>query len=169
MKRNFIKFFEWYEKYTEQNTLIAATLFITQILHLVWLSLFVIAGRLTGEPIWEPSGFSESLLILFDYFEIPAIIATSLLYINKLRKNEDFRRSLRNLIFVNSQWLHIFWITDEFIIDKFTGAAQYSTVLPIWLAWVAIMIDYLELPVIYDTVKESIKIIKKNPNKKFLK
>jgi hypothetical protein len=161
MRKAFTKFFAWYEKYTEQNTLIAASLFVTQILHLVWLALFVIAGRLTGEPLWEPSDFWESLLIFFDYFEIPAIIATTLFYLNKLRKNENFKKSLRNLVFINTQWLHIFWITDEFVIDKFTGASQYSTILPVWLAWVAIMIDYLELPVIYDTAKESLKIVRK--------
>lgn len=160
MKEAFTKFFDWYDKHTEQNTLIAGVLFITQILHLIWLSLFVVAGRLSGEPLWEPSGSWEFLLILFDYFEIPAIIATSLFYINKMRKNEDFKKALRNLIFINSQWLHIFWITDEFVIDKFTSAAEYSTVLPIWVAWVAIMVDYLELPVIYDTSRESLKILK---------
>lgn len=161
LKSLFIKFFDWYEKYTEQNTLIATALFITQLFHLVWLSLFVVAGRLGGEPIWEPSSFWESILIIVDYFEIPAIIATSIFYISKLRKNEDLKKSIRNLVFINPQWLHLFWITDEFVVDKFTGAAEYSTVLPMWLAWVAIMIDYLELPVIYDTLKESTAIIKK--------
>lgn len=165
MKVLFVRFFEWYEKYTEQNTFIAAALFTTQILHLVWLTLFVVAGRLLGDPIWEPSDFWETLLIFFDYFEIPAIVATSLFYINKLRKNEAAAKAVRNLIFINSQWLHIFWITDEFVIDKLTGAAEYATILPVWLAWVAILVDYLELPVIYDTVRESLKIIKKRLQK----
>lgn len=34
--------------------------------------------------------------------------------------------------------------------------------LPVWLAWIAIFIDYLELPVIYDTIKEFIKALKQN-------
>lgn len=169
MKKAFEKFFDWYEKYTDQNTVVAAALFVTQILHLVWLTLFVIAGRLTGEPIWEPSSFWETLLILFDYFEIPAIIATTLLYISKLRRNENVKKAVRNLVFINSQWLHIFWITDEFVIDKLTGAAEYATILPFWLAWLAIVIDYLELPVIYDTAKESILIIKRRIRQKILK
>ncbi len=54
------------------------------------------------------------------------------------------------LVFLNSQWLHIFWITDEFVIVAGDGE---STSLPAWLASVALLIDYLELPVIYDTVK----------------
>ena len=54
------------------------------------------------------------------------------------------------LLFLNSQLLHIFWITDEFVVSS--GAGETSS-LPVWLAYVAILIDYLELPVIYDTVK----------------
>lgn len=165
MKKLFASFFAWYEKYTEQNTIIVAALFLTQILHLTWLALFVIADKLTGQPLWEPSGFFETLIIIFDYFEIPAIVATSLFYINKLRSNRASAKSLRNLIFINSQWLHIFWISDEFVIDKLTSAAQYSTILPLWLAWAAIFIDYLELPVIYDTLKEAIIIFRKRLKK----
>ncbi len=161
MGRIFVKFFEWYERYTEQNTLIATGLFFTQVLHLIWLALFVIATRLTGHPIWQPSSFWETLIILFDYVEIPAIVAVSLLYVNKLRKNEEVRKSVRNLLFLNSQWLHIFWITDEFVVDKFSGAAEFATVLPVWLAWIAILIDYLEVPVMYDTAKQSVKILRK--------
>lgn len=160
MRQFFARFFGWYERYTEQNTLIATTLFFTQILHLTWLALFVIAIRLTGDPIWEPSNFWETLIILFDYVEIPAIIAVSLLYVNQLRKNESARRALLYLLFLNSQWLHIFWITDEFVIDKFTGAVEYATILPVWLAWIAIVIDYLEVPVMYDTARRSLKIIR---------
>ena len=55
-------------------------------------------------------------------------------------------------MFLNSQWLHIFWITDEYVSAELAGAGAASA-LPGWLAWVAILIDYLELPVIYDTLK----------------
>lgn len=161
MKHFFVRFFDWYEKHTEHNTLIATALFATQIMHLIWLSLFVVAGRLTGQPLWEPGGFGEALLIIVDYFEIPAIIATSVFYINKLRQNQTATKAIRNLIFINSQWLHIFWITDEIVIGKLTAASHYSTILPVWLAWTAIAIDYLELPVILDTLRESTKIIRR--------
>jgi hypothetical protein len=165
MKLILTKFFAWYEKYTEQNTIIAAALFATQILHLTWLTLFVVADGIIGHPLWEPSDFFQTLLIFFDYFEIPAIITTSLFYINKFRKHDATRQAVRNLIFVNSQWLHIFWITDEFVVERITSAADHVSVLPIWLAWAAIMIDYLELPVIYDTSKESIKIYRRRFHK----
>lgn len=164
MKQFLSKFFDWYQKYTEQNTIIVAALFITQILHLTWLALYVIAIRLTGHPLWDPTGFWQTMLVFFDWLEIPALIATTIFYINKLRQNEDTKKAIRNLIFVNSQYLHIFWITDEFVIDKFTGATVHATILPGWLAWIAILIDYLELPVIYDTAKQSLKIIRRRLN-----
>ena len=55
------------------------------------------------------------------------------------------------LAFLNSQWLHIFWITDEFVVST---NEDMATALPAWLAYVAILIDYLELPVIYDTFRK---------------
>ena len=54
-------------------------------------------------------------------------------------------------MFLNSQWLHIFWITDEYVAAELGGSSNAA--LPGWLAWVAILIDYLELPVIFDTLK----------------
>lgn len=157
----FKKFFDWYEKYTEHNVIIAATLFLTQILHLLWLALFVIAIRLTGEAIWEPTSGWQTLLIILDYFEIPALIAASLLYVTMLQKRENTRRAIWYLIFLNTQWLHIFWITDEFVIDSFTGEAIHATILPSLIAWAAILVDYLEVPIMVDTSRRSIKIIKK--------
>lgn len=161
MKSLFNRFFDWYEKYTEHHVVIATALFFTQIMHLTWLALFVIADRLIGRPLWEPSQGWETLIIIFDYFEIPALIATSMLYINLIRKNEQVKKAIRYLVFINLQWLHIFWITDEFVVDSFTGAAAHATILPLWLAWIAILIDYLEVPVIIDTTKQSIKILRK--------
>ena len=84
-----------------------------------------------------------------DYTEIPALITTSFLYIYELRKRFSWK-AVFFLIALNSQWLHLFWITDEFVLNQFSG--RPDTVLPVWLAWVAIMIDYLEVPVIIDTV-----------------
>jgi hypothetical protein len=57
-------------------------------------------------------------------------------------------------VFLNSQWLHIFWITDQYVSNELAGRAAVSS-LPAWLAWVAILIDYLELPVIYDTFRRA--------------
>ena len=88
--------------------------------------------------------------MLVDYTEIPALIGVSLIYINDLRKGGASRSRSSTCSSSTRQWLHIFWITDEFVVDS--GAGETSS-LPAWLAYVAILIDYLELPVIVDTVK----------------
>lgn len=64
------------------------------------------------------------------------------------------------LFFINSQWLHIYWITDEFVLEHITRHVGPS-ILPVWLAWVAILIDYLELPVIVDTLRKFFASLKK--------
>ncbi|MDP3740779.1 MAG: hypothetical protein Q8R08_00440 [bacterium] len=144
-------FWKWYERHYRINVGLAAFLFLWQLVHLYWLTTDVVAGRLFGESFFEPSEFWRILLILVDYTEIPAIVATSLVYINELRKDRNLKSFLL-LFFINSQWLHILWITDEFVIKTFVGDQQLG--FPVWLAWLAIGIDYLELPVIYDTIKK---------------
>ena len=51
---------------------------------------------------------------------------------------------------LNTQWAHLLWITDEVVLETF---ARHSVIT--WhaaLAWVAILIDFLEVPVIVDTL-----------------
>ena len=144
------EFWRWYQKNYLLNISIAAGLFLVQIVHLFWLASDVLALKLLGAPIIEFSGLLETILIFIDYTEIPAIITTSLVYINEIRQKTNLKSWLY-LFFINSQWLHLFWITDEFVVNSFGGT---QTVLPFWLAIVAILIDYLELPVIYDTLKK---------------
>lgn len=146
------KFWKWYNKHLLLNTGIAAGLFILQLVHLYWLTTHVVFHRVFEVSLWNPSPFLEWLLIFIDYTEIPALITTSLVYINELRKKYNFKNILY-LIFLNSQFLHIFWITDEFVEARLTGAPEL-TILPIWLAFIAIAIDYLELPVIFETLKK---------------
>lgn len=116
--------------------------------------------KLFGISLWDPSPLLESALLLVDYTEIPALITTSLVYINEIRVRGYNFKSVLYLFFLNSQFLHIFWITDEFIEARFTGGPEV-TVLPIWLAFVAIAIDYLELPVIFETIKKFLDSLKK--------
>jgi hypothetical protein len=99
--------------------------------------------------------FAQSVyaILLVDYTEIPALMAVSLVYVNELRSGFSWR-PLLFLAFLNSQWLHIFWITDQYVSNELAGRAAVSS-LPGWLAWVAILIDYLELPVIYDTFRRA--------------
>lgn len=115
---------------------LSAALFFTQIVHLVWMSTYVIPIQLGAAPIWSPP---EAPLALADYLELPAIIATSVMYVRT--------RNWRMLFLVNVQLFHIFWITDEFVLNR-------GTLNPV-AAWTAIFIDYLELPVIVDTIRRA--------------
>ena len=145
------KFWEWYEKNYTLNLGVATGLFLLQIFHLVWLFGEVVTAKLFGTSLFSLHGLPKVIIILIDYTEIPALLSTSLIYINELRKKFNWK-SLWFLIFLNSQWLHLFWITDEFVVK--TLVHNEHTFIPLWLAWIAILIDFLELPVIYDTTKK---------------
>jgi len=147
-------FWNWYKKNLVLNQTIVAILFGWQLLHLYWLTTHVLADRLFGQALFNPSEFYHYLLIIADYFEIPALISGTLLYFHSLREG-SVKKNFIFILLINSQWLHLLWITDEFVVERFKEGA--GTVLPVWLAWLAIFIDYLELPVIYDTIKKTIK------------
>lgn len=152
-------FWAWYERNYVLNVAIAAVLFLLQLVHLYWLSTDVVAYRLTGERYLGLDGVLRSLVVVVDYTEIPALISTSLVYLNELRRGFGWR-SVLFLVMLNSQWLHIFWITDEFVVGSFDGEAGGS--LPAWLAWVAIGIDYLELPVIVDVLRKLVTAVRRD-------
>lgn len=145
------KFWNWYERNYLLNVGIAAILFSLQVFHLYWLATDVIAFKIFGQSFFNPTPILKLIIALVDYTEIPALITTSLVYLNDLRKQFKFKETLY-LSFLLIQFLHIFWITDEVIVQQFTGTSPVS--FPAWLAWVAILIDYLELPVIFETIKK---------------
>ena len=147
------RFWRWYERHYVLNIAIASGLFVLQLVHLYWLAANPIATRLTGGSFFDPSGAVQYAIFFVDYTEIPALMAVSLVYVNELRGGFSWR-PLLFLAFLNSQWLHIFWITDQYVSNELAGRAAVSS-LPAWLAWVAILIDYLELPVIYDTFRRA--------------
>jgi len=152
------RFWAWYERHYALNVSVAAGLFVLQVLHLWWLAADVIALRLAGTSLWDPSAGLQWLLVLVDYTEVPVLVSVSLVYLNELRKGRD-RRALLLLLALNTQWLHIFWITDELVVTSFAGQAPASS-LPAWLAWLAILIDYLELPVIVDTLRRMVAALR---------
>lgn len=160
------RFWAWYERHYTINITLTALLFTLQLVHLYWLSADVVATRLVGRSYFELTSLWQYLIILVDYTEIPSLISTTVLYIYELRKGRVWK-SLLFLFLVNSQWLHLFWITDEFVVSTFTG--QDGSVLPFWLAWVAIGIDYLELPVIVDTLYKAFKALTQGRFTTFLK
>jgi len=166
MKKIWSQFWGWYEKHYVINVGIASFLFLLQVVHLFWLGGEVVADQLTGESLFTFVGIWKVLILVVDYTEIPALLSVSLVYINDLRKGFAFK-PLLYLLFLNSQWLHIFWITDEFVVDQFSG--ENGTILPVWLAWVAILIDYLEIPVIIETFIKFFKAVRDKRTADFLR
>ncbi|MGH8575238.1 MAG: hypothetical protein ACREX8_22110 [Gammaproteobacteria bacterium] len=158
MKSAWTAFWAWYERHYTLNVSIAALLFVLQLVHLYWLGADVIAQRLVDESYWDPSAVLQWAIFFVDYTEIPVLVSVSLVYVNELRKGAR-AKPLLMLLLLNSQWLHIFWITDEFVVSRFSGEAAASS-MPALLAWAAILIDYLELPVIYDTLKRMVTALR---------
>lgn len=153
------KFFGWYNHHHQFNLRLAALLFILQIIHLMWLTSNVVILRIFGLQ-WFPPQLNW-LVAAVDYTEIPALISVSFLYINEIFLGKATKKTWLYLFLLNSQWFHLFWITDEVVLSNFTGQAAIG--IPVWLAWVAIGIDYLELPVMYDTTKKFILSLRKEP------
>ena len=150
LKALWADFWDWYQQHYRLNITVAATLFALQLVHLTWLLSEVIWARLFGDPLVHLGGIFRVFIVLVDYTEVPALIGVSLIYVNELRQGFSWKAVLF-LFFLNSQWLHLFWITDEFVVGAFGGA---GVALPAWLAWVAILIDYAEVPVIIDTFRK---------------
>lgn len=146
-------FWAWYERTYVLNVGLALGLFLLQIVHLVWLFVEVVWTYAMGTPLFTFEGVAKTLIILVDYTEIPALLSVSLIYLNELRKRWSSKDALL-LLLLNSQWLHLFWITDEFVVTTFNNA---GTVLPLWLAWVAILIDYAEVPVMIDIITKFVR------------
>lgn len=144
-------FWAWYERHYVFNLALATFLFALQLIHLYWLTTHVLALRLFGHSWFTPTPFWQYAIVIVDYAEIPALLSTSILYAFELSRRFSWR-SVWFLVALNLQWLHLFWITDEFIISQWMGIPEHRAILlPAWLAWVALVIDYLELPVIIDT------------------
>ena len=166
MSRLWRGFWAWYERNYALNLSVAVGLFLLQLIHLYWLTAEVVLQRLSGIGYFHLTGPFEFLILLVDYTEVPALLGTSLIYINELRKGGGWK-PLLFLLFLNSQWLHLFWITDEFVVQELSGLAGVG--LPAALAWVAIGIDYLELPVIADTIKKFIVAVREERAATFLR
>ena len=155
------KFWKWYENKYKVIAPLTALLFLLQLVHLYWMTTNVAFFRIFGYPFWDVSAFWNTVIALVDYTEIPAIITSSVLYIYQYRIDRSMRwHSIFFLFFINSQWFHLFWITDEVIYAQFTGTAAF--IIPAWISWIAISVDYLELPVMYDSIKKAITSLRKS-------
>lgn len=158
------KFWAWYERHYKINTAISSALFSLQLVHLFWLTTAVIIPHIFGISLFpETSPLITFLLVVVDYTEIPALITTSLVFIRLNRKERKFK-NLLYLFFLNIQFIHIFWITDEIVLDIFSSQSGLNW--HPWLAWIAIGIDYLEVPVIFETIRETLRnFFKRNDTK----
>ena len=148
------KIIEFWDRYENLNLRIAFILMSLQLVHIYWLTTDIVINRVSGHEILHgissASGSQDQIFLLFmvaiDYIEVPAIVAGStyyLLSILKYRKRKTV--AAKNTLFLAmlaAQMLHIFWLTDE-IVHNMVEFSYYA-------AWIAIVIDYLELPVIAD-------------------
>lgn len=142
----------FWHRYENLNLKIAFVLISLQLIHLYWLTTDVVIKRLTQD---QGAGVSQTglLLLVFisiDYIEIPALISGLTYY--GLSFYKDVKRRSKNALFFSLlavQIFHIFWITDEVVYKTFFGPTS-AVQLPFIAAWVAILVDYLELPVIAD-------------------
>ncbi len=152
-------FWQWYGRQWALTTLLTALLFSWQLLHLFWLATAVVIPRLAGVLLFTPGPIFEFLLVIIDYAEIPALISASLMYFYLLQKQFSWKH-LGFLVLINSQWLHLLWITDAFVLEHIAHA---TLGLPFWLTWLAILIDFVELPVIFDTIRRAIRALRHKP------
>ncbi|MBI3442603.1 MAG: hypothetical protein HY007_02455 [Candidatus Sungbacteria bacterium] len=152
MKECLDKFWAWYDRHYIINVGITTGLFLLQTIHLIWLFGDAIVPRLFGVSLFGASGVLKWGLIVVDYTEIPALLSVSLVYWRELKRGFSWR-SIWYLAALQIQWVHLFWITDEFVI----GARAFQSVT---FAWIAILIDYLEVPVMITTVRTFIRALR---------
>jgi hypothetical protein len=143
----------FWHRYENLSLKIAFVLISLQLIHLYWLTADVVIQRITGESMLGlPHGSPLFIFfIIIDYIEIPALVAGLTYYALSIYKHE--KGSAKNALLLSMlaiQVFHIFWITDEVVYNSFFGSPSSAVEIPYYAAWVAILIDYLELPVIAD-------------------
>jgi hypothetical protein len=148
----------FWQRYENLNLKIAFVLISLQLVHLYWLTADVVIQRITQKSILAvPHGSPLFIFfIIIDYIEIPALVAGLTYYGLSIYKHE--KGSAKNallLVMLAIQVFHIFWITDDVVYSAFFGSSS-AVEIPYYAAWVAILIDYLELPVIADLFYKTI-------------
>jgi hypothetical protein len=148
----------FWQRYENLNLKIAFVLISLQLVHLYWLTADVVIQRITQKSVLAvPHGSPLFIFfIIIDYIEIPALVAGLTYYTLSIYKHE--KGSIKNsllLAMLAIQVFHIFWITDDVVYNTFFGLSS-AVEIPYYAAWVAILIDYLELPVIADLFYKTI-------------
>jgi len=147
------RFWSWYQHHYLAVLVLTTAVFLIQLFHLYWLFTDVVLQRIFGHSFYPQGPIAHTLAFVSlaaDYLEVPTLVSASLLYVNELRRGFSWR-ALAYLFMLNTQWIHIYWITDEVVVQSFAGpvAPQWNAVL----AWIAILIDFMEIPVIIDTLR----------------
>jgi hypothetical protein len=143
------KFINFYRRYENLNLKITFILISLQLLHLYWLTTDVVFQRILGESFFLVPRYFLPIFIVIDYIEIPALVSGIIFYAYETRiHRENSNKSYLFLGLLSVQVIHIFWITDDVVYSSFFNAGFVH--IPPLLAWVAILIDYLEIPVIVD-------------------
>ena len=138
------------EKLKKENKKIALILFCTQLIHLYWLAAYVLVPTiLFGHVVVSHIVIPSWLFVSIDYIEIPALISGIFFYISAGRS----KKNILMLALLGSQIIHMFFLTDQVIINTFSEQPQF----PVFFAVTAILIDYLELPVLVDLARNFFK------------
>ena len=154
------KILNFWAKYESLNLKITFVLISLQVLHLYWLTTDVVLQRIAGESYFGLPRVLLPLFIVVDYVEIPALVSGITFYLFSIFKGGvHLRKNVVFLILLAIQIVHIFWITDEVVYESLLDNDLVT--FPIYLAWIAILIDYLEIPVMVDLFYKTFKV-KKN-------
>ena len=151
----FAAFWRWYQRNYLAVLVLTSAVFLLQLFHLYWLFTDVVLQRLFGRSFYGQGMIAQAVgtsSLIADYLEIPTLVSASLLYVNELRKRFSWS-AIGYLVMLNTQWAHILWITDEVVVETFAPGAGAALQWNAALAWVAILIDFLEVPVIIDTLR----------------
>ena len=151
----------FWTRYENLNLRITFILISLQILHLYWLTADVVLQRLLGHSYLGLPRELLPLFIIVDYVEIPALVSGITFYLFSISKGgPDSRKNVIFLVLLGIQVVHIFWITDEIVYQSLLGNDLIK--IPVYLTWVAILIDYLEIPVMIDLFHKAFKIKRNN-------
>lgn len=151
------KIVNFWERYENLNLKITFILISLQVLHLYWLTADVVLQRISGESYLGLPRALLPLFIIVDYVEIPALVSGITFYSFSIltRREGQPWKDFVFLLLLAIQIVHIFWITDEIVYESFFNNDLIK--FPIYLAWIAILIDYLEIPVMIDLFYKTFK------------
>lgn len=151
------KILDFWTKYESLNLKITFILISLQILHLYWLTADVVLQRIAGESYLGLPRILLPLFIIVDYVEIPALVSGITFYLFSIFKRKSHsRKNVVFLLLLAIQVVHIFWITDEVVYESLLD--NDLVIFPAYAAWTAILIDYLEIPVMVDLFYKTFKI-----------